>query len=311
MFRSFMRMQSRTIVLLSLSLYGLASCGRIPAAHEPSFEVWHIASPDEGDMLVLDSSSLRPVVSRGQLIALDRIVRFSNFQGGRFHPEAVRAIAEDPQVMDGFARTLVRSVPPGATLLIDLQEMAPDDIRKLSDLVRILSTLSRTLVQSRSAIIVPAGDTVAYPTAVLSRVNDLLMVRLWDEFGPGTRPGPLATPDFIRRKLGVRSTAVGASHVAAYFPLYGYIWNRADSATAITFEEANRLVIREAGAFRRDPSSQFLTATLRDGSTIWVPDAVTVNLLVRSARARGVTIVALSDFRGADPSILKEYPVRR
>jgi len=306
-----MRMQRRSAALLILSLYGLTSCGRIPTSHEPAFEVWHIASPGEGDMLVLDSSSLRPVVARGELIALDRIVRFSNFQGGRFHPEAVRAIAEDPQVMDGFARTLARSIPPGAILLIDMQEMSADDITKLTDLARTLSTLSRTLAQSRSAIIVPASDTVAYPTAVLSRVIDLLMVRLWDEFGPGTRPGPAATSDFIRRKLGVRSTAVGVSHVAAYFPLYGYMWNSADSAAQITFEEANRRVIREAGAFRRDPSSQFLTATLRDGSTIWVPDAVTVDLLVRSARSRGVTVVALSDFRGADPSILKQYPVRR
>lgn len=306
-----MRMRKKAAVMLLLSLYGLISCGRIPSSTEPAFEVWHIASPGEGDIFVLDSSSLRPVVSRGELIALDRIVRFSNFQGGRFHPEAVRAIAEDPQVLDGFSRTLLRSVPPGATLLIDMQDMSPGDIGKLSDLVRTLSTLSKTLVQSRSAIIVPATDTVAYPTAVLSRVIDLLLVRLWDEFGPGTRPGPPATSDFIRRKLGARSTAIGASHVAAYFPLYGYIWNRADSADPISFEEANRLVIREAGAFRRDPSSKFLTATLRDGSTIWVPDAVTVDLLVRSARTRGATIIALSNFRGADPSILKEYPVRR
>ena len=81
-----------------LSLYGLSSCGRIPSSREPAFEVWHIASPGEGDMLVLDSTSLRPVVARGELIALDRIVRFSNFQGSRFHPEGVRALAEDPQV---------------------------------------------------------------------------------------------------------------------------------------------------------------------------------------------------------------------
>lgn len=294
-----------------LSLYGLISCGRIPSSSEPGFYVWHIASPGEGDMLVLDTTSLRPIVARGELIALDRIVRFSNFQGTRFHPEGVRALAEDPQVLDGFSRTVARSIPPAATLLIDLQEMSSEDVRILSDFVRSLATVSKNLTQSRSAMIVPANDTVAYPTAVLSRVVDLLMVRLWDEFGPGTRPGPPATSDFIRRKLGARSTAVGVSHVAAYFPLYGYVWNRADSAAPITFDEANRLVIREAGAFRRDPSSQFLTATLRDGSTIWVPDALTVDQLVRAARARGVTIVAFSDFRGADPSILKEYPVRR
>jgi len=290
---------------------GLISCGRIPATTEPGFEVWHLASPGEGDMLVLDTTSLRPVVSRGELVSLDRIVRFSNFQGSRFHPEAVRAISEDPQVLDGFARTLARSIPRGAPLLIDVQKMSADDIATLVSFARALSGSSRAIAQSNAALIVPAGDTVSYPTEILSRVVDLLIVRLWDEYRPGTRPGPAATPDFIRRAIGSRSTAIGASRIAAYFPLYGYLWNRQNSARAITFEEANRIVISEAGVFRRDPSSQFLTATGRDGWTVWVPDLTTVNFLIRAARERGARIIALSDFRGADPGILKAYPIKR
>lgn len=262
-------------------------------------------------MLVLDTTSLRPVVSRGELVSLDRIVRFSNFQGSRFHPEAVRAISEDPQVLDGFARTLARSIPQGAALLIDMQEMSAEDVATLTSFVRALNGSSRAIAHSNAALIVPAGDTVSYPTQILSRVVDLLVVRLWDEYRPGTRPGPPATPDFIRRELGSRSTAIGVSRIGAYFPLYGYLWNRRDSARAITFEEANRMVIREAGAFRRDPASQFLTATGRDGWTVWVPDLTTVNFLIQAARGRGARIIALSDFRGADPGIIRAYPIRR
>jgi len=297
---------------LFFSIAGLLSCGRIPStANEPAFEVWHVASPGEGDMLVLDTTSLRPVVSRGELVSLDRIVRFSNFQGSRFHPEPVRALSDDPQVLDGFARTLARSIPRGAALLIDMQEMSADDVARLTSFVRALSGSAKAIAQSDAALIVPAGDTVAYPTRILSRVVDLLVVRLWDEYRPGTRPGPQATPDFIRRELGSRSTAIGASRIAAYFPLYGYLWNRRDSARAITFEEANRMVIREAGAFRRDPASQFLTATGRDGWTVWVPDLTTINFLIQAARGRGARIIALSDFRGADPGIIRAYPIRR
>jgi hypothetical protein len=260
---------------------------------------------------VLDTASLRPVVAHGEMVALDRIVRFSNYQGGRFHPETVRAISEDPQVMDGFARTVARFIPPRAALLIDLEEMAPDDIGRVTSLIRALALSSKNIAQSRAAVIIPARDTVSYPTQILSRVVDLLVVRLWGEFRPGTRPGPPVTPDFIRRELGSRSTAIGASRIAAYFPLHGYIWNRSSSARPITFEEANRMVIREGGAFRRDPSSQFLTATGGDGWTIWIPDLATVNFLIQAARSRGATIIALSHFRGADPEILGEYPVRR
>ena len=262
-------------------------------------------------MLVLDTTSLRPVVSRGELVSLDRIVRFSNFQGSRFHPETVRALSDDPQVLDGFARTLARSIPRGAQLLIDVQEMSVDDVARLTSFVRALSNSSKALAQSDAALILPAGDTVSYPTRILSRVVDLLVIRVWDEYRPGTRPGPPATPDFVRRALGSRSTAIGASRIAAYFPLYGYMWNRRDSARVITFEEANRIVIREAGAFRRDPASQFLTATGRDGWTVWVPDLTTINFLIQAARGRGARIIALSNFRGADPGIIRAYPIRR
>jgi spore germination protein YaaH len=296
---------------LFIGIAGLLSCGRIPAAREPAFDVWHLASPGEGDMLVLDTTSLRPVVTRGELVSLDRIVRFSNFQGSRFHPEAVRAISEDPQVLDGFSRTLARSIPQNAALVIDVQDMAAEDVATLAAFVRALNGASRAIARSSAALIVPAGDTVAYPTQVLSRVVDLLVIRLWDEYRPGTRPGPPATPDFVRREIGSRSTAIGASRIAAYFPLYGYLWNRRDSARSITFEEANRMVLREAGAFRRDAASRFLTATGRDGWTVWVPDLTTINFLIEAARGRGARIIALSDFRGADPGIIRAYPIRR
>ena len=297
---------------LILCLVGLLSCGRIPAsAPEPAFEVWHLASPGEGDMIVIDSASLRPVVVHGEMVALDRIVRFSNFQGSRFHPDPVRALSEDGQVMDGFARTLARSIPPGAALVIDLQGIPADEIRSLSQFTRALVGAAATLTGSHAAMIVPAGDTVSYPTAVLARVVDLLLVRLWGEYRPGTRPGPPMTSDLIRRELGSRATAVGASHIAAYFPLHGYLWNSVDSARPITFEEANRLVVRQGGAFRRDPASRFLTATSRDGWTIWVPDLTTLETLIQAARSRGATVIALSHFRGADPAILSRYPIRR
>jgi hypothetical protein len=304
-------MVRRSFAAMAVCITALVSCARISSAPEPAFDDWHLASPDEGDMLVLDSASLRPVVAHGEMVALDRIVRFTNFQRGRFHPDLVRAITEDGQVMEGFARTLVRSIPPGATLLIDLQQLSPDDIRSLTALTRTLVTMSSTLAQSRTAIIIPAGDTVSYPAGILARVVDLQLVRLWGEFRPGTRPGPPVTPEFIRRELGARSTAIGASHVAAYFPLYGYLWDRSSAARPITFEEASRMVIKEGGAFRRDPSSQFLTASGQNGWSVWVPDLTTTKVLIQAARSRGATVIALSHFRGADPEILREYPIRR
>jgi hypothetical protein len=186
---------------------------------------------------------------------------------------------------------------------VDFQDMAASDLPAFFELVRAMAGASRARSVSPFGIIVPAGDTLAYPASLLSRAADIVVVRLGTEHRPGTPPGPLTSPDFIRRQLGARAIAVGAARLAAELPLYGFIWYRDGSARPITYRDANALLLREAGAFRRDPASQFLTAEGRDGSTLWLPDAQTIDALIRVVQSRGVNTIALSGGNGADPRI--------
>jgi hypothetical protein len=89
------------------------------------------------------------------------------------------------------------------------------------------------------------------------------------------------------------------------------MWNRDGSARVITFSDANAIVLRESGAFRRDPASNFLTATGRDGWTIWLPDARTIQAMIDAALQRGVSVVALAGTRGADPAIFAGDSITR
>jgi hypothetical protein len=92
--------------------------------------------------------------------------------------------------------------------------------------------------------------------------------------------------------------------------MYGYIWSRSGSARIITYREANGLILREGGSFRRDPASQFITAEGRDGWTIWLPDARTIQSLIAAAQSRGVNTIALTGIQGSDPAVAA-LPVRR
>lgn len=295
-------------ILIILSAF---ACGRIPSGRAPVAKVWYVASPaPSGEnstatgFIFLDTASLRPMVSGATASSPKRAALFTSFQGSRYHPESVRAVAEDSSVLDGFARAFARLAGAGGQpLVIDIQDMAAEDISRMTSFVRTLARSFRSSGASPVAVVVPAGDTVSYPTAVLGRVADVIIVRLTAEHRPGTRPGPLVTQDFVRRALGMRATSIGVTRLGAEFPLYGYIWNRDGSARRITYREANDLVLRESGAFRRDPGSAFLTASGREGWTIWVPDARTVEALVNAALKRGVNIVALAGTDGADPSI--------
>ena len=254
--------------------------------------------------MFLDSASLRPIAVAQTSPGKGRVTLFTSFQASRYHPEAVRAVAEDSSVLEGFGLAFRNTIGAGASaLLIDVQEMSPDDIRRLSAFVRTVASSFRSVRSAPVALVVPAGDTVGYPTSILARVADLIVIRITDEHRPGTRPGPLVTRDFVRRSIGARATSIGATRLGVEFPLYGYMWSRDGTARTITFSEANAVVLRESGTFRRDPASGFLTATGRDGSTIWVPDSRTVQTMVDAALDRGVRIVALAGLAGADPAI--------
>lgn len=321
-------------VLVSLAVTGLSGCARSTAARPPQVAFWilpaatiprdsatptGVMSEQVGALVTIDTTSLRPVIARkaGSGFVEARVsdsvwyemhlllpAVITTFQGNRYHPETLRALANDTVVLADFARGLVLGTVRDKRVILDFQSSTPEDLPELVSVARAIGTLARIRHPRSLSIVVPAGDTVAYPTLVLARVADWLIVRLQGEHRPGTAPGPLVTPEFAARAIGMRAGLIGASRIAVELPLYGYRWNRDGSAIPITWSEAQALVLSESGAFTRDPPSQFLTARGRDGWTVWVPDARTILFLVGEVRRRGIGAVHLAGPEGGDPHVL-------
>ncbi len=199
----------------------------------------------------------------------------------------------------------------GMSVIVDFQGATPTDLPGMVEMVRSIGRFARPAGNRPFAMVVPPGDTVSYPTSILARVADVLIIRLHGEHRPGTAPGPLATPEFIGREIGLRARIIGASRLGAELPLFGYRWNADGTAVSITWFDAQALVRSESGAFTRDASSQFLTARGRDGWTVWVPDARTVQSMVAAVKRRGVTQFALAGVEGADPALFTMPPLTR
>jgi hypothetical protein len=322
----------RAVFLLCLTLL---ACTKPPSNRPVPFVTWHVPavqlsneaaarhSPGEplvslGALVVIDSASLRPVVARrgGSGVASVRVndstfseadlvlpAIVTTYQGGRYHAETIRALTNDSAVMTTTAAAIVRS-SPGSRIVLDFQGATSDDVPGLVEMVRAVGLAGRRVGRDPLAVIVPAGDTIAYPTSIIARVADIIVIRLHGEHRPGTAPGPLATPEFIARSIGLRAREIGASRLGVELPLFGYRWNRDGTASLITYSDAQALVHGEAGTFTRDPPSQFLTATGRDGWTIWLPDAQTVRSMISAVQRRGIRYVALAGVEGADPAAL-------
>ena len=310
-------------LLIALGLTALGACGKVPSVPVPEATIWFIASPLldddtsgsdlEGGLVKLDTGTIRPVLAiRSNAQPLSTIATFTTYQGTRYHPDMMRAVISDSAVIQPFARAVITaSMTAGKGLLLDAQEMGASDFGKFFPFLRALASAARDRGRTPFGVIVPAGDTLAYPTVQIARAADVIVVRFGMEHRPGTPAGPPATHDFVRRELGIRSNGLGASRLAAEFPLYGYIWKADGTARVITYREASNQLLQEAGAFRRDEASRYLMATLGDGSTIWVPDAETIRSLIEVAQSRGVNTIALSGTTGADPSLLPRAAIRR
>jgi hypothetical protein len=258
--------------------------------------------------IVLDSISLRPsILSRGGVQAPEnRLAIVTTYQGGRYHPEVVRAIAEAPDVVAGAAGATATMLTGQSVegILLDVQEMTGDDRQILADFTRAFADSARSHAVTQIGMIIPGSDSIGYPAAALARSADFLVVKLFPEHGAGTPPGPIVSPEWLARRLSARAGEVGVTRIVAGIPADGILWAR-DSTRRVSYTEAMRLAESAGVVFTRDPVSRNLHATsTRDGWNVWVVDRETVDALVAEARRFGVTRFALFGVEGADSLLI-------
>jgi spore germination protein YaaH len=157
---------------------------------------------------------------------------------------------------------------------------------------------------SPGVVAVPATDTAAYPArAIVAAGADLVLVMLYDELWAGSPPGPIASPEWARRRLATRIAEVGASRIVAGLPVYGYHW-RPDAPTHVVgYADALRIATAAGLTLEREPASQTLRVVRPDSSQVWVADAALLRTLVDDAEGAGVRRFALWRLGLEDPAI--------
>lgn len=276
-----------------------SACGRLPNRKPDPITLWLVTTS-----IVIDSATLRPLPVQAGDRQPARISIVTTYQGSRYHPETVHALTEDPQVLAAAAGSFARAVAlAGEGAFIDFQGATPEELRSVTAMARAFADSARAHSISPIGIVVPPADTVAFPSAVFARSIDYLVLRLGGEHRPGTSPGAPASPNFIARQIGIRAREIGATRLIIEIPLSGFIWDRSGAARPITFSAAQSRIAAESGTFTRDATTGYLTATGREGWTVWVPDARTIETIIAAARNSGVTRIALSNSSGAAPDI--------
>jgi spore germination protein YaaH len=261
--------------------------------------------------VALDTTSFLPVQAypdnfRSDIMVAPRTMALiTSYFGSRFHPEIIRGLGGSPQAAGITAGAIAALIDSTAYrgVVIDFEGMTPRDLDALLTVTRAVSDSVRAHGVHTVVIAVPAGDTAAYPSALLLESADLIMAMLYDQHWSASAPGPIASPDWVARNLGTRVAEVGAARIVAAFPLYGYRWRKSAETEVISFEDARRLTTMTNTALVRDHSSETLHATSPEGWELWVSDRALLEKLVRDARQLGVRSFALWRLGLEDPEI--------
>lgn len=260
--------------------------------------------------ITLDSATFQPTaLFSDQLMRANpgnrrRMALLTSYHGTRFHPETIRALASDSTVLGrtaGRAATLLGNAGYRG-LILDFEGLTPDDLDVLLRVSGAFADSARAHGVSPIGMAIPATDTAAYPGRPILGAVDFIVVMLYDQHWLSSPPGPIASPDWAMRALGIRAADVGSSRIVAALPAYGYRW-RADSITvAVSFAEAEGLARDAHVPLQRDPASSTLHAE-SDGWSVWVSDATLLDSLVRGVRRTGISKIALWRLGLEDPRV--------
>ncbi len=321
-------MNSRARLASAACLLGIA-CTHLPSEPNAPIDYWGFTGPwdnrsdasvqEHGSSLTriisgwvaLDTTSFLPVqvypdrFRNDIMVAPRTMALITSYYGSRFHPEIIRGLGGSPQAAGITAGAIAGLIDSTAYrgVVIDFEGMTPRDLDALLVVTRAVADSVRAHGVHTVVIAVPAGDTAAYPSALLLESADLIMAMLYDQHWSASPPGPIASPDWVARNLGTRVAEVGAARIVAAFPLYGYRWRKSAETEVISFADARRLTTMTNTLLVRDHSSETLHATSSEGWELWVSDRGLLDRLVHDARQLGVRSFALWRLGLEDPAV--------
>ncbi len=310
---------NRRAWLASAALGLVVACAHLPSEPKAPVDYWGFTGPWDrrSDLSVqqhgaslariitgwvaLDTASFLPVqvyadnFRKDTLVGPRTMALITSYSGSRFHPEIIRGLGGSPLAAGITAGALGAMIDSTGYrgVVIDFEGMTPRDLDALLAVTRAVADSVRAHGVHTVVIAVPAGDTAAYPAALLLESADLIMPILYDQHWSASPPGPIASPDWVTRNLGTRVAEVGAARIVAAFPLYGYRWRRAAETEVISFDDARRLTTMTNTPLVRDHASEALHASSPEGWELWISDHVLLETLVRDARQLGVRTFAL------------------
>ena len=182
--------------------------------------------------IALDSTSAQPILpslfpdtirplartaagSRRRPTTTRRMAIVTSWHGDRFHPETIRRLARQPEMLARAASAIASHAEQMSYrgLVLDFESLEPADVPALIRVVRAVADSAHAKGISPVTLAIPAADSEGYPTRALLGATDLLLVMLYDQHWAESEPGPIAEPTWVRETLARRVADAGLLRV--------------------------------------------------------------------------------------------------
>jgi peptidoglycan-N-acetylglucosamine deacetylase len=249
------------------------------------------------DLIERIEDKTRRVLSRSDVIVLPRLANLSNDE---WRGKETSAFLENDATRACLVKRLVdRLVAVGAEgVNIDLEELTPKDTEPfLEFLVELRAALHPKNL--RLTVDVPFRDP-AFDYEYIGDVSDAVMVMAYDEHYSESKPGPIASREWLGASLDDILPRLPPDRVVIAVGSYGYDWPLGEpqkKAEDVSFRGVMDLA-RAAGAspvFEEDLENGHFGYRDHEGEEheVWFQDALATWNQVRTLNARGVSRIGL------------------
>ena len=239
----------------------------------------------------------RRVLARSDAVVLPRL---ANLSGNVWRGADTSLFLADDAARTCLVQKLVKrlSALGAGGVNLDLEELRPEDSENFLELIVELRTALHAK-SMRLTVDAPFHDE-AFDFEYIGNVSDAVMVMAYDQHYPSSRPGPIASREWIEGSLDEVLPRLPLDRVVVVLGSYGYDWSLSDPpkrADELSFRQVMDLA-RAADAqpvFEQELENGHFGYKDGDGQThdVWFQDALASWNQVQSLLKRHVTRVGL------------------
>lgn len=223
----------------------------------------------------------------------------------RFDPALAHQVCKDPASRDRFAAKLVSEARSRgfSGLNLDFEDLPASQARGYVSLMDNLRGRCRKEGMLLSVDVPAARDARrddGFDLKGLGRAADLVVGMLYDEHGPQSKPGPVASSAWADRNLNEMLASVPAQKLVIGVGTYGYDWSRGPGQE-ISFPRALSAATQASASIEWDSEARapyFSYQTNGERHQVWMEDAGSVSGRVSDAlshRCAGIGLWRLGD----------------